>query len=48
MLVRNLGERGGPGKLRAYWKDQVHIVTKCLKDDSPVYEVISESSPKRR
>ena len=48
VLVMNLGKRGGWGKLRAYWEDQVHIVTKCLNDDSPVYEVVSESGPKKR
>ena len=47
VLVRNLGERGGLGKLRAYWDDQVHIVTKHLNDDNPVYEVVSESGPKK-
>ena len=47
VLVRNLGARGGLGKLGAYWEDQVHIVTKHLNDDSSVYEVVSESGPKK-
>ena len=48
VLVKNLGESGGLGNLRAYREDQVHIVTKRLNDDSPVHEVLPESGPKKR
>lgn len=47
VLVRNMTPRDGPGKLRAYWEESVHVVMKRKDPNSPVYEVKPEVSDGR-
>jgi hypothetical protein len=47
VLVRNLIERRGPGKLRTHWEKDIHIVVNCMPD-FPVYEVKPEAKDGRK
>lgn len=47
VLVRNLGERGGHGKLRSYWEKKVYIVKEQVSDN-PVVVIHSEGEPNAR
>ena len=40
--VRNLNEKGGPGKLRSHWEQDIYQIVKRAGEESPVYQVVSE------
>ena len=42
VLVRNMTPRGGTGKLRNYWEENIHVVIRQVGEDIPVYEVKPE------
>ncbi len=43
VLVRNLGERGSPGKLRSNWEKAVHVVKEQVSNN-PVNVIYPENS----
>ncbi len=47
VLVRDLSEREGPGKLRSFWENDIYVVVERKGPDSPVYEVESENGGRK-
>ena len=47
VLVHNLTPRGGPGKLRSFWEQDIYIVVTRMGPESPVYKVRPESAKGR-
>ena len=48
VLIKNVGERGGPGKLRSHWEQQVYVVKSVKDDDGVVYAVQPEGYTKAK
>ncbi|KAI3369517.1 hypothetical protein L3Q82_007728 [Scortum barcoo] len=40
--VKNLTLRGGTGKLRSYWEENIHVAIRQVGEDIPVYEIKPE------
>ena len=43
VLIRNLPERGGTGKVRSFWDDKVHAVIENLSSENITCKVKSEN-----
>ena len=46
VLIHNLSERGGTGKMRSYWEKQVYIIVCSFGNDPVVYKIRPEHDPK--
>ena len=47
VLVKNLFERGGPGKLRSFWEEKIYVVVHAKDPQAAVYEVGPEDQDGR-
>ena len=45
VLLRNVSETGGTGKLRSYWEKEIYVVVSC-DPELPIYKIKSENGNK--
>lgn len=43
VLGKTLLAKGGPGKLRSFWEQEIYVVVKQVNEETPVYEVRKRS-----
>ena len=43
VLLRNLSERGGTGKLRNHWEENIHKIVSAIGDDSVTHKIVPEN-----
>ena len=43
VLIRNMSERGGTGKMRSFWKEKVYVVVENINNENITYKVKPES-----
>ena len=48
VLVRNYKEKGGPGKLRSFWEEDVYVIVRVHTDLKVVYDVRKEGGKKNK
>ena len=48
VLVKNLSQRGGTGKLRSYWEDQIYRVVSPIGDEAVVYKIKPENADSKQ
>ena len=46
VLICNLSERGGTGKMRSYREEQIYIIVSSIGNDPVVYKIRPEHKPK--
>ena len=48
VLVKNMREKGGPGKIRSFWEQDIYKIVSIKDDAGVVYEVVPEKDPKSK